>query len=440
MIDASIYSQIKQPEPDNQLARYGQMLQIQNAQLAGQQGQQAFQTQQEERARQNKLRDLLAGGADPYKAALQVGDLKNAGELAKAQSAVEKDKRESAKLDLEMVQKRMETAGNAFNFVRQNPTIENAHAVLDYLGNNKIFTPEQVVQYKQGLTPENVAQQAEMAVRSVLSAKDQLGKVQQSNLGGTTQTAMVDPLTGQQRILSDVKHTQSPDNAATVAATLRGQNMVDARARETLAQGKWQYDAERGGLVNMQTGEFKPATQGGMPLGEKEKPLTDSQSKAALFGVRMQESDKILNELAGQGKTTSIPGARTGFGVGAAVNMASPANAQKLEQAKRDFINATLRRESGAVISPSEFDNAEKQYFPQIGDSPAVIEQKARNRALATKGVMLEVPKAYQEKVKGLGGEPAKPEAKTGKTITRTGTLNGRKVVQYSDGTTEYAD
>jgi hypothetical protein len=43
-----------------------------------------------------------------------------------------------------------------------------------------------------------------------------------------------------------------------------------------------------------------------------------------------------------------------------------------------------------------------------------VIEQKARNRALATKGVMLEVPKAYQEKVKGLGGEPAKPAQLSG--------------------------
>lgn len=316
MIDASIYSQIKQPEPDNQLARYGQMLQIQNAQLAGQQGQQAFQTQQEERARQNKLRDLLAGGADPYKAALQVGDLKNAGELAKAQSAVEKDKRESAKLDLEMVQKRMETAGNAFNFVRQNPTIENAHAVLDYLGNNKIFTPEQVVQYKQGLTPENVAQQAEMAVRSVLSTKDQLGKVQQSNLGGTTQTSMFDPLTGQQRILSDVKHTQSPDNAATVAATLRGQNMIDARARETLAQGKWQYDTQRGGLVNMQTGEFKPATQGGAPIGPADKPLPEAAQKQLIGTRNLQDAvGNYLTKLKSFGTVDmASPDARAGMG------------------------------------------------------------------------------------------------------------------------------
>ena len=39
-----------------------------------------------------------------------------------------------------------------------------------------------------------------------------------------------------------------------------------------------------------------------------------------------------------------------------------------------------MRRESGAAIADSEFDSAEKQYFPVPGDSPAVITQKRRNR------------------------------------------------------------
>ena len=56
-------------------------------------------------------------------------------------------------------------------------------------------------------------------------------------------------------------------------------------------------------------------------------------------------------------------------------------NEQKVGQAQRNFINATLRQESGATIQPSEFANAKKQYFPQVGDSPAVIKQKAENRA-----------------------------------------------------------
>lgn len=53
---------------------------------------------------------------------------------------------------------------------------------------------------------------------------------------------------------------------------------------------------------------------------------------------------------------------------------------RKYEQSKRNFINATLRRESGAAIQASEFDSADLQYFPQPGDDPETIRQKLQNR------------------------------------------------------------
>lgn len=53
---------------------------------------------------------------------------------------------------------------------------------------------------------------------------------------------------------------------------------------------------------------------------------------------------------------------------------------QRQDQAERNFLNAVLRKESGAVIGASEFESGEKQYFPRTGDSPAVVEQKRRNR------------------------------------------------------------
>lgn len=53
---------------------------------------------------------------------------------------------------------------------------------------------------------------------------------------------------------------------------------------------------------------------------------------------------------------------------------------QQYDQAKRDFINATLRRESGATISDSEFSNANKQYFVQPWDTKETIKQKKANR------------------------------------------------------------
>jgi len=46
-----------------------------------------------------------------------------------------------------------------------------------------------------------------------------------------------------------------------------------------------------------------------------------------------------------------------------------------------------LRRESGAVISPEEFNNARKQNFPEPGDQPATLEQKRKNRDLVISGL-----------------------------------------------------
>lgn len=64
-------------------------------------------------------------------------------------------------------------------------------------------------------------------------------------------------------------------------------------------------------------------------------------------------------------------------------------------QAERNFVNAILRKESGAAISPAEFENATQQYFPRPGDSQQVLKQKAENRAIAISGLKTEAGNAY---------------------------------------------
>lgn len=159
-------------------------------------------------------------------------------------------------------------------------------------------------------------------------------------------------------------------------------------------------------LVNKLTRQSEQVTgPNGAPLikgsaGGANKTMTESQAKANLFGSRMNESNQIFDELAEKGVTTSsqikraadaVPLIGPGLGVLANSTVVSPGQ-QQLEQAKRNFINAVLRRESGAVIADSEFANAEQQYFPQPGDSPDVILQKRRNREQATELLMIEVP------------------------------------------------
>lgn len=118
------------------------------------------------------------------------------------------------------------------------------------------------------------------------------------------------------------------------------------------------------------------------PISNRPK-LTADEAKNAGFLERGVAANKVLEELEGQG--TSLWNKTIGnvpiFG-----NYARSEDAQKYDQAKRDLVNAILRRESGAVISDEEFANAEQQYFPQPGDGPEVVEQKRKNREAAIKG------------------------------------------------------
>jgi len=60
---------------------------------------------------------------------------------------------------------------------------------------------------------------------------------------------------------------------------------------------------------------------------------------------------------------------------------------QQSDAAQREFIAAVLRYDSGAAIPPSEFDSAAQIYYPQPGDGPDVIAQKARARSRAIDGL-----------------------------------------------------
>lgn len=134
------------------------------------------------------------------------------------------------------------------------------------------------------------------------------------------------------------------------------------------------------------------------------KPLTESQGKAAGFGVRANDADSIIREIGGGGdvqpgliKRTAEAVPFVGDALGTLTNWTQSEPQQKVEQAQRNFINAVLRRESGAVISPEEFDNARKQYFPQPGDEQGTIAQKQSNRQAVIAALKTEGAHGYEQ-------------------------------------------
>lgn len=136
--------------------------------------------------------------------------------------------------------------------------------------------------------------------------------------------------------------------------------------------------------------------------------LTETQSNATAFGMRAKESNVLLNQLEKSGtKDTGVVrsavsgtlgmtpfiGEKLEQGATSAMNvlptfLGGPNAAQQAtDQARRNFVTAVLRKESGAVISPSEFAGEAQKYFPQPGDADSVIKQKQNARELAIKAL-----------------------------------------------------
>ena len=119
------------------------------------------------------------------------------------------------------------------------------------------------------------------------------------------------------------------------------------------------------------------------------KGMNESQAKAAGFADRIVEASPVLDTAppsVGASFLSEVPGG----------NFALSPQQQSFFQAERNFINAVLRRESGAVISDEEFANARKQYIPQPGDSAQVLEQKRRNRETVKRSFARDAGPSYQ--------------------------------------------
>jgi len=156
--------------------------------------------------------------------------------------------------------------------------------------------------------------------------------------------------------------------------------------------------------VNLETGVATPITIGGAAPTEgapggtpgeglvrpgQDKPLTEAQGKAVMYGTRAAQGHNILDKV-GSSYNPAVVSAMHYTGntplIGSAVNASATPADQQVAQAQRNFLSAILRQESGAAISEGEWRYAREQYFPQPGDKPPVIAQKKANRELAIKG------------------------------------------------------
>lgn len=250
-----------------------------------------------------------------------------------------------------------------------------------------------------------------------------LPDVKYNDLGDGVAINSFDPQTGEVKTIGTMAKGINPEtvykeNAATErntysqdSATNRAVYTVDQQAENArqsrelqayladqkakLSSGEFTQKVMPDGRVLLfnKQGQWKPVLDtNGKPMISKpsiaDKPLNESQANSLMYGKRMQTANKILENLESTNGTWDIKGGD----VLARINpKGGSEDFKKYEQAKRNFINAILRKESGAAIGQDEFDSADKQYFPQIGDSEAVIKQKAANRRQVTNTMLSNV-------------------------------------------------
>ena len=200
--------------------------------------------------------------------------------------------------------------------------------------------------------------------------------------------------------LSQLQNQQAFDEQRRVLAIELAEKYISSlspvEAKHSPAWTEWQdavASGYKGTFVDYQNDDAnrkikiaKAGVAGGEDFGLSSitgKPLTDAERTASGFATRLVESDAIIDQIGSQ-----FVGASSYAGQ-YAPNILKSADRQKFEQAKRNFVNAVLRRESGAVISDAEFANADKQYFPQPGDTASVLAQKDANRATVIKNLQL---------------------------------------------------
>lgn len=109
----------------------------------------------------------------------------------------------------------------------------------------------------------------------------------------------------------------------------------------------------------------------------------EGQLASAGFANRVSSANDVLEELEGTPGFDPTSLQTAFFEALPGGNIVLNENEQRFSQAKRDFITAVLRKESGAAIGKDEFVNEDKKFFPQVGDKPAVLKQKALGRKRA---------------------------------------------------------
>jgi hypothetical protein len=423
-IDPSIALQVRTARVADPLEGYGRVLSLKNMLQAGQMNQQQLKQAEMQTAQMQRAADeeqavrgaFQAAGGDARKALPSVMAASPKTGLAIAKQLSEQDRAglEFKKLRLEHDLKAAEYIGQQLGGVRDQASYDMARERIAAAGlpvdqMPPMFSPQLVDGYIQkGLSIKDRIDQEwkqldfnlRKGAEERANRRDQRDATRfEAEMPGVRADATLKQLTAEgkapiqpadaeridlQRQGIDVTKRGQDMAAATARAgqaiQVRGQDMTDTRARE----------------LNSITRENKPPSEGERAaFGYYTRALDAHQALEAM------EEKMASKGLAGQAAYSFLPNA-----------MQSEEN-QLYKQAQRQFTEARLRKDSGAAIAASEYANDEKTYFPQPGDTKAVLERKRQARSMVLRSLKDQAGRAYREDVPGSGAAAAPAAAAT---------------------------
>lgn len=149
-------------------------------------------------------------------------------------------------------------------------------------------------------------------------------------------------------------------------------------ARAAQGAGKapngYAWNADGTGLIPLPGGPADPA-----------RKLTEGQSKDLAYynrgtAANAKLDDSRIKEMMGMGNTA-------GRSVPIIGNAMQSDSSRQGVQASKDFIAALLRKDTGAAVTPQEFDFYADIFIPAYGDDPVTLRQKAEARQKALEAI-----------------------------------------------------
>lgn len=327
MADASIYNALRQPikSATEYAAEYGALgdqmaRRKQNALLMRQQQQEFDDDQAVRKSLASLAPDApLEARVGALRATGLPGGFKAADALEASKLKADRDREELAKTKAETGKIGAETQSKqadrlklihgeikkGLGFVFANPTREGAESAISQM--EQMFGVP-MDSYRQQIanlqTPEQLKQ---WAAGHAIEADKQLTTFTTRNTGGTTDTIAQNPVLGTVRVANSVRNTQSPESVASVAATIRGQNMSDARAREAndlqrnAARTQIVVDPTMGVLaVDKGSGTFKPVRDAsGSAIPGEASVASKKRADQLQYGIT--EARKLIPQATGSG-------------------------------------------------------------------------------------------------------------------------------------------